>query len=274
MIKPSVIVTGGANGIGYGCATCLASEGHSIVILDSNDENAKDIKNFIKKKYKVKCEFYKVDITNYDECSKIYQQILIKFDNPQILINCAGIMPQELDYIEKLPISYFSRMIEVHLNGSVVWSKLAIPLMKQKNFGRIINLSSFMGLVGSPMRLGYVSAKAALIGMTKSLAVETARFGITVNAIAPGFVLTETLKNRAKNGMLDAKKIAMSTPVGRWANVEDITRVIKFLVEEKSSYITGVIMPIDGGISIGLDLGENVGQINSEFSKQMKEIKK
>ncbi len=181
-------------------------------------------------------------------------------------------MQQETNFSEKLPLEYFDKMIDVHLKGAMIWNKLSIPLMKKQRYGRIINLSSFMGLVGSPLRLNYVTAKAAIIGMTRSLAVETSRFGITVNAIAPGFVLTDTLKKRAKNGMIDAEKIAERTPVGRWATPEDISRVISFLIEKKSSYITGIVMPVDGGISIGLDLGEDIGSVDDTFKEQIKEI--
>ena len=268
----SAIITGGANGLGFEFCKSLASDGYNIVIIDINEKNIIETSSFINNNFDVKCEGLVADVTDYDNCLVCYQKIIEKFPNPLVLVNNAGIMQHEINETEKLPIDHFEEMINVHVKGAMIWNKISLPLMKKFKFGRIINISSFMGLVGSPHRLNYVTAKAALIGLTRSLAVETARYGITVNAVAPGFVLTNTLKKRAKSGLLDAETIANRTPVGRWANPIEVSRVISFLVKKESSYITGIVLPIDGGISIGLDLGENIGTINESFLNQRKEI--
>jgi NAD(P)-dependent dehydrogenase (short-subunit alcohol dehydrogenase family) len=131
--------------------------------------------------------------------------------------------------------------------------------MRVAGFGRIVSMSSVLGLVGLPFRAGYGIAKHAINGLTRSLAVENARFGITVNAIAPGYIATQTNRDRAAAGMLDFDLYAERTPVGRWGEPEEIARVIVFLADPASAYITGAVIPVDGGYTIRGDPGESLG---------------
>ena len=127
-----------------------------------------------------------------------------------------------------MPADDFDHMIAVHVRGTFVCAKAVLPAMKAAGFGRIINISSVLGLLGLPFRVGYATAKTAVIGFTRSLAVEVGRVGITVNAIAPGYILTPILRKRLEAGMLDYGRYAERAPVGRWGLPEEIARVSRF----------------------------------------------
>ncbi len=261
-MQQSVIITGGANGIGLYSAKHFASLGLNIGLVDQNSEKLKEAVSLIQSAYNVKCNPYVVNVSDEGESRSAFDQILTEMKDPLLLFNNAGIMPRQVGSIEELPLEHFKEMLSIHLNGTFIWSKLAVPLMKERGFGRIVNMSSFMGITGSPFRLDYVTAKAGIAGMTRGLATELARFGITVNAIAPGFVLTETLQERVKKGYIDSVKISERTPVGRWATPDEISNAVAFLMSEKSGYITGQILPIDGGTAMSLLVGENIGPLS------------
>ncbi len=150
-------------------------------------------------------------------------------------------------------------MLAIHLRASALFRALAVPDMRKAGFGRIVNLSSVLGLVGLPNRLGYGVAKTAIIGLTRALAMENARFGITVNALAPGYIATETNVERAAQGLLDFELYAERTPVGRWGRPEEIARVIAFLAGPASAFITGAVIAVDGGYTARGDPGEDLG---------------
>tara|TARA_B100001093_G_scaffold520107_1_gene612742 strand:+ start:4518 stop:5315 length:798 start_codon:yes stop_codon:yes gene_type:complete len=261
-MEKTAIITGGANGIGYSSAKQLASLGFKIALIDRDTQKLGNAVEIIQSTHNVECKSYIADVSNEDESELAYDRILAELKQPLLLFNNAGIMPRQLGPVEQLPTKNFNEMINIHLNGAFIWSKLVIPKMKECGYGRIVNMSSFMGITGSPFRLDYVTAKAGLVGMTRGLATELARFGITVNAVAPGFVLTETLKERVTNGFIDAEKISERTPVGRWATPDEISSAVAFLMSDKSSYITGHVLPIDGGTAMSLLIGENIGSLS------------
>ena len=130
--------------------------------------------------------------------------------------------------------------------------------MKQNGYGRIINISSANGVLAVPYRIGYVTAKKTIRGVTEALALETARAGITVNAIAPGYILTDVLKKRVSEGMLDHDAFAERTPMGHWGEPEDIANAAAFLASEEARYITGTTMIVDGGLTMRGDAGEDL----------------
>jgi NAD(P)-dependent dehydrogenase (short-subunit alcohol dehydrogenase family) len=175
-----------------------------------------------------------------------------------VLVNNAGIMPQKKGWIEELPEADFDRMLDIHVRGSVVWSRLVLPGMRAAGFGRIINMSSANAALAVPHRLAYVTAKKAILGLTEGLALDCARAGITVNAILPGYILTDTLAERAEQGILNKHDYGERTPVGRWGTPEEIARVALFLADPASSFITGAKFVIDGGLTIRGDPGEDI----------------
>ena len=221
----------------------------------------KEAVSLIQSAYNVKCNPYVVNVSDEGESRSAFDQILAEMKDPLLLFNNAGIMPRQVGSIEELPLEHFKEMLSIHLNGTFIWSKLAVPLMKERGFGRIVNMSSFMGITGSPFRLDYVTAKADR-WHDPWTCDRTGQICITVNAIAPGFVLTETLQERVKKGYIDSVKISERTPVGRWATPDEISNAVAFLMSEKSGYITGQILPIDGGTAMSLLVGENIGPLS------------
>ena len=175
-----------------------------------------------------------------------------------MLVNNAGIVVRQKARLEDLPSEHLDEMMAIHVNGTLNWSRLVLPGMRAAGFGRIINTSSVNAIAAVPYRIGYVTAKKAIQGVTEALALETARAGITVNAIAPGYVLTDVLKRRAEAGILDRQSIAERTPVGRWGTPDDIAKAALFLASRDASFITGTTLVVDGGLSIRGDAGEDI----------------
>jgi NAD(P)-dependent dehydrogenase (short-subunit alcohol dehydrogenase family) len=253
------LVTGGASGIGRATADALAAAGADIGIVDLDQEKATAAIEAITGAHDVKGTHAMADVADEAETAAAHGAITDALGPVTVLINNAGIMAQEVRPFHEQPIANFDRMLAIHLRGTALFSALCVPAMREAGFGRIVNLSSVLGLVGLPYRLGYGVAKTAIIGLTRSLALENARFGITVNAIAPGYVATDTNVERAARGLLDFDLYAERTPVGRWGRPEEIARVIAFLADPASAFITGAVFPIDGGYTARGDPGEDLG---------------
>lgn len=254
----SVIVTGGANGLGKAIATAFARGGASVAIVDINLEAARSCAAELEALTGGTALGVSADVADRDECADAYAEITDQLGPATVLVNNAGIMPQRKGWIEELPPEDFERMLAIHVNGAVNWSRLVIPAMRRTRFGRIVNIASVNAVLAVPHRLGYVTAKKAILGLTEALALDSARAGITVNAVIPGYIATEMLKARAEAGVLDFDQIANRTPVGRWGNPEEIADAVFYLAREDSSYITGTTLTVDGGFSIRGDPGENL----------------
>ena len=252
------IVTGAASGIGYSVAHALGSAGHSVAIVDINGDGAASAAETIGRETGATTCWQSVDVADREACSGAYRQILETLGKPGILVNNAGIMVRRKGRLEDIPPEDLDEMIAIHVGGTLNWSRLVIPDMRQAGFGRIINLSSCNAVTAVPYRIGYVTAKKAIRGVTEALALETARAGITVNAVAPGYILTDELKRRSEAGFLDFDSIAERTPVGRWGHPEEIADTISFLASENAAYITGATLVIDGGFTIRADPGEDL----------------
>lgn len=253
------VVTGAAQGIGYATATEMARRGAAVAILDVNDSKAQEAALDIAARFGAKAMSAGCDVSDQESVSEAFAIVHHELGHVHVLVNNAGIMTPRLAPLSAMPVADFDRMIEVHLRGAFLCSQVAIPFMEREGFGRIVNLSSVLGLMGLPFRSGYAAAKTAINGLTRSLAVEVARKGITVNAVAPGYILTGTLGTRLAEGKLDYATYAERAPVGRWGLPEEVARVIVFLALPGSGFITGAIIPIDGGITMRGDPGENIG---------------
>ncbi|CUP08046.1 MAG: 3-oxoacyl-[acyl-carrier-protein] reductase [Clostridium baratii] len=237
------IVTGASRGIGRAIAKKLASLGANIVLnYRSNDEEALKVKDELIS-YGVDVFLYKCDISDFNAVEEMIKASKEKFGKVDIMINNAGITKDTL--LLRMKEEDFDKVIEVNLKGVFNCLKAITPVMIRQKCGKIVNLSSVVGLVGNAGQVNYAASKAGVIGMTKSLAKEVGSRGITVNAVAPGFIdtdMTEVLGEKFKE---EAKK---SIPLKRLGKPEDVAGAVAYLVGNEASYITGQVLNVDGGM--------------------------
>ena len=236
----------------------FAAAGHPVAIIDVDSDKAEWAATTVADEIGVAAIGVRADVADSASSEEAHRTIEATLGPLGVLINNAGIMPQKKGWIEELPEADFDRMLDIHVRGSVVWSRLVLPAMRTAGFGRIINMSSANAVLAVPHRLAYVTAKKAILGLTEGLALDCARAGITVNAILPGYILTETLAERAEQGILNKDDYGERTPIGRWGTPEEIARVALFLADPASSFITGAKFVVDGGLTIRGDPGENI----------------
>ena len=239
----TAIVTGAARGIGKAIAETLAARGAKVAVVDLRMDLAEETANEIAANYGVETVALKADVSDQTSVKTMVKDAITKFGQIDILVNNAGITRDGL--IMRMKESDWDLVLDINLKGAFNCSQaLARPMMKQR-YGRIINISSVSGVTGQAGQTNYSSSKAGLIGLTKALAKEVGSRGITVNAVAPGFietVLTEDLPE-------EIKEISMKlTPMGRFGTPQDIANAVAFLAAEESSFITGVTLQVDGGM--------------------------
>lgn len=258
MQSQTAIVTGAASGIGNAIALALASKGNSVAIIDLNEDTAAAAARSIAEATGAPTHWQVADVTDAAACAAAHEHVVATLGQPTVLVNNAGIVVRRKGRLEDLPPEDIEEMLAIHVGGALNWSRLVIPGMRKARFGRIINISSCNAIAAVPYRIGYVTAKKAVRGVTEALALETARDGITVNAIAPGYILTDVLQQRSEAGILDQEAIAERTPVGRWGEPEDIANAAAYLASRDASFITGTTMVVDGGLTIRGDAGEDL----------------
>ncbi len=237
------LITGGTRGIGKQIAFTLAKEGYHIALnyRKENEELESTIKEI--KENKVDCLAVKGDVSSFEDCEEFVKQVIEKFGKIDVLVNNAGITKDML--LMRMKKEDFEQVIDVNLIGTFNVTKNVITHMLKVRSGRIINISSVVGLSGNAGQTNYAASKAGIIGFTKSLAKEVASRGILVNAVAPGFIetsMTEVLKEEVK------EEIAKSIPLKRMGTSQDVANVVKFLASEDSSYVTGQVLQVDGGM--------------------------
>ncbi|MEG1001983.1 3-oxoacyl-[acyl-carrier-protein] reductase [Clostridium sp.] len=237
------IVTGASRGIGKAIAKKLASLGANIVLnYRSNEEEALKVQEEILA-YGVEVLLYKCDISDFNAVSEMVKCSKEKFGNIDIMVNNAGITKDTL--ILRMKEEDFDKVIDVNLKGVFNCLKAITPIMVKQKVGRIVNLSSVVGLVGNAGQVNYAASKAGVIGMTKSLAKEVGSRGITVNAVAPGFIDTDMTEILGEKFKEEAKK---NIPLKRLGNPEDVAGAVAYLVGDDASYITGQVLNVDGGM--------------------------
>lgn len=236
-------ITGGTRGIGRQIAITLAKEGYDIAVnYRKENKDLLNTKNEIEK-LNVQCFTVQGDVSNFDETEKMAKNIIEKFGRIDVLVNNAGITKDML--LMRMKKEDFESVINVNLIGTFNVTKNIIPYMMKQRSGKIINLSSVVGISGNAGQTNYSASKAGIIGFTKSLAKEVGGRNILVNAVAPGFIqtqMTDILKDEIK------EEISKTIPLRRMGNVEDVANVVKFLASDDSSYITGQIINVDGGM--------------------------
>ena len=236
-------ITGGTRGIGKQIAIKLAKNGFDIALnyRKENDE-LKNTKNEIEESG-VKCLAVQGDVTSFEDSERMVKEIFDHYERIDVLVNNAGITKDNL--FVRMKKEDFEDVINVNLIGTFNVTKNIVPIMMKQKSGRIINISSVVGISGNAGQANYAASKAGIIGFTKSLAKELASRNILVNAIAPGFIetqMTDVLKDSVK------EEISKSIPLKRMGKTEDIANLANFLASDESSYITGQVINVDGGM--------------------------
>ncbi len=239
----NVVVTGGSRGIGRAIAIEFGKKGANVVInYVSSDAEAEKVAEEIKS-LGGNAILVKGDVSSFEEGKKLIDETVKVFGTIDILINNAGITKDGL--IMRMKEEHFDKVIDINLKGVFNTCKSAVAHMLKQRSGKIINISSVVGVVGNAGQANYAASKAGVIGLTKSIAKEVGTRGITVNAVAPGFIksdMTDVLSEKVKDGMLGL------IPLNRFGNVEDVARTVVFLALEGGDYITGQVINVDGGM--------------------------
>lgn len=242
-MSKTAFITGATRGIGRQIAIKLAQEGYDIAInYRTENEELIEAKTKIEENG-VRCVTVQGDVSNYEDCERIVKQVIEEFEKIDVLVNNAGITKDML--LMRMKQEDFTQVIDVNLVGTFNITKNVISHMMKARSGRIINISSVVGVAGNAGQANYAASKAGIIGFTKSLAKEVASRNILVNAVAPGFIetnMTDVLKEEVK------EEIAKSIPLKRMGKAEDVANIVNFLSSEESSYITGQVIHVDGGM--------------------------
>lgn len=238
------IITGGADGIGKAGAIKFATEGAHVIIWDLNEEKGNQTVNEIIAAGG-KSSFMIVNTASFQDVEKATAEVIEKFQRIDILVNNAGITRDAS--MKKMTQEQWQQVIDVNLTGVFNCTKHISPYMVANKYGRIINTSSVVALYGNFGQTNYVAAKAGLIGMTKTWAREFGRKGITVNAVAPGFILTDMVRKMPEDVL---KSMESKVPVGRLGDPEDIANAYLFLASDEARYVNGTVLSVDGGMTV------------------------
>ena len=246
MLKNKIaLITGAGRGIGRAIAIALAKEGAEVVInYNGSEERAKEVKQTIEENGG-KASIYKCNVSDFTACEAMIKDIVKEYGHLDILVNNAGITKDGL--MLRMKESDFDQVIDVNLKGTWNCMKHATKLMMKQKYGRIVSLSSVVGVMGNAGQVNYAASKSGIIGMTMSLAREVGSRGITVNAVAPGFIqtaMTDVLSDEIKDQMKS------QIPLGSFGNVQDIADAVLFLASDEAKYITGQTLHVDGGMAM------------------------
>lgn len=255
------VVTGAGRGIGRAIADDLAARGADVALIDLQPPDEAALA--IAAAFGVRTLAVTADVSDEASVAAGCARVADELGAVSVLVNNAGIMQRQSADHHTLPASDLQRMLSVHVGGAAHMCAALLPGMRAQGFGRIVNLSSVIGLVGLQRRTAYSTAKAAIAGLTRGLALENGRHGVTVNAVAPGYVLTDVLLEKMRLGTLDHDLFAERSAVGRWARPEEIARVVGFLAEPASGFITAAIWPVDGGYAANGNPGEVLGPLQA-----------
>lgn len=239
-----VVVTGGSKGIGRTVALKFAEEGAKIIIVhyDPDESSSDDILNTLAQQG-IEAESHRVDVSSYQDVQALFKEILSRFGKVDVLINNAGITRDSL--LMRMSEDDWDNVIRVNLKSVFNCTQIVIRSMLKQRAGSIVNISSVVGQIGNPGQSNYSASKAGIIGFTKSVAREVSGRGITVNAVAPGFIDTEmtaSLPDRAKNSFLQ------QIPLGRIGKPEDVAEAVYWLSSDAANYITGQTIHVNGGM--------------------------
>lgn len=243
--KKVAIITGGSRGIGKEIAKKFAKENYNLVInYVSEKTNTEELKKEFEA-FGAEVLFIKTNVTSYEECEKMAKDAINQFGKIDVLVNNAGVTKDSL--LLRMKEEDFDTVINVNLKGTFNVTKACIPYMMKKKSGKIVNISSVVGISGNSGQANYAASKAGIIGFTKSVAKELASRNILANCVAPGYIATDMT-----NGLSDAVKESINNqiPLKRVGMPEEVAKAVYFLASEENSYITGQVLNVDGGMLI------------------------
>lgn len=239
------LVTGGTRGIGAAITECLAQSGVSVAAgYNRGAESAEKFAKRMSGKGAV-VSTHQGRVDDVDDCNRVVKEVMDRFGRVDYLVNNAGITVDKT--VRKMTVADWRQVLDVNLSGAFQMTKAVLEHMIERGSGRIVNISSVIGETGNVGQANYAASKAGLFGFTKSLALEMAQRGITVNCVAPGFIETEMVAAIPEAALA---KVVEKIPQRRLGRPEEVARVVRFLLEDDSSYITGAIFNINGGLDM------------------------
>jgi acetoacetyl-CoA reductase len=245
MDKRVAIVTGGARGIGAAISETLASDGvHVAMGYSANRAAANDLAGKLAVEG-LSVSVHQGNVGQPDDCRRVAEEVLNAHGRVDYLVNNAGVTVDKT--VRKMTVDDWHAVLRINLSGAFYMTKAVLDHMLENGFGRIVNISSMVGQTGNIGQANYAASKAGLFGFTKSLALEVARKGITVNCVAPGYTDTEMVAAVPKD-VLD--KVIATIPVGRLGHAREIARAVRFLVDDAAGYITGSVISVNGGLEM------------------------
>ena len=241
----AAVVTGGSRGIGRAVCVALAKQGCNVVVNYCHGETAAAETAALCKELGVETVTVQADVSTAEGCKKLFEEAVNAFGRVDILVNNAGVTRDNL--ILRLSEEDFDTVLNANLKGAFLCCKEAARRMVRQRYGRIVNLSSVVGLRGNAGQTNYSASKAGLIGLTKALAKEEGPSGITVNCVAPGVIDTDMMASFTAE---DKAALAEETPVGRLGTAEEVAKLLLYLAGEDAGYITGQVFGVNGGLVI------------------------
>lgn len=240
-MKRVALITGGSRGIGKEIAKKFASNNYNLVINYVSDNT--DLEGLKKEFENTEVLFVKADVTNYESCENMVNEAIKEFGRVDVLVNNAGITKDNL--LMRMKEEDFDKVININLKGTFNMTKIVTPYMMKQRYGKIVSISSVVGVAGNAGQSNYAASKAGIIGFTKSIARELASRNILANCIAPGFIktdMTDVLSDAVK------ESIHAQIPLKKMGEPKEVANAVYFLASEENSYITGQVLNVDGGM--------------------------
>ena len=239
----TALVTGGARGIGRAIATALAADGAHVIISYRREEQLAQAVAIEIRSSGGECTIGHADVRSKDDLERLFEDARQSHGGVDILVNNAGVTDDGL--LMRMSDDAWDKVLDTNLRGTFLATRLAVRHMTRARWGRIINITSVVGVMGNAGQANYAAAKAGIMGLTRSVAREVAQRGVTANAVAPGFVLTEMTQDLRDE---QKERILERIPVGRYAEPEEIAPIVAFLASDAARYITGQTIHVDGGL--------------------------